>query len=210
MNALKIAFALVSVAALAACGGGGGGIGGGGPVLLQPAPAGSFNAFVNDETLFLNEYYSNTLQPIRTQAMPTGGTAVYTGTAAFGNGRSTSSTNGVISRSLPDMTGATTLNANFGTARLNGTITNFRSADNTALPGTITLGNATINGNRIVQSSSVTGTVPLPGGQGNITFGQFNGGFVGQNAAGFDGTLVVFANRSSGGQTLNAVITADQ
>lgn len=203
---VKYLGAAAVVLATAACGGGGSTP----PLtipLLSPAPAGSYNALVNTETQLLNQFSDQTGRITRTTAQNMPGTelgsVVYTGTAAFTvapRPTITESRNGstIVTRPNPDIAGNLTMNVSFANRDMNGTISQFRDAGNTPLPGTLTLEDAPIVV-RDFGTGAVSGTFPVNGTAQNVTSLGYSGNFIGQNANGITGTVGFLAPRFDGG-----------
>lgn len=207
---VKLVVSFVAIIGLAACGGGGGGGGVSSPqpVLLPQAAAGSFNGFRNTETTLLNRFYNANGQQIRTNSaqMPTTGSTTFTGMAAFSNTSRTTTTtttnnNVSISRSAPQLAARAVMTADFANGNVSGTIDQFRDAANTALPGTLTLGAAAINGNTY-SGNTVTGTYPVNGTAQPVNGLSHSGRFIGTDASGIEGNVGFIGARADGGQEL--------
>lgn len=180
------------------------------PLLRSPAPEGSFNALVNTEANLLNRFYNRDLTVDRTQPsqMPTSGRVTYTGMAAFPqNGRSISAEtiNGrtTISRPVPDMAARAVLTAGFGNGQISGTIDQFRDRSNTALPGNLALGTASINGTGF-SGGTVTGTFPVNGTEQTVQSVGYSGEFAGNTANAVIGSIGFIAPQPGGGSSFES------
>lgn len=206
----KLSICAAAIISLAACGGSSGGAGGDValPFLPPTGPAGSFNALLNTEATLLNRFYDTNGRAVATPSaqVPNAGTATFTGTAAFpasGRQLSIQTVNNAtsISRSAPQLAARAVMTADFANGNVSGTIDQFRDAANTALPGSLTLGAAAINGARY-NGGTVSGTYPVNGTAqtvGNVSHG---GTFVGPNADGIAGDIGFIAPTVTGGQQL--------
>jgi hypothetical protein len=114
--------------------------------------------------------------PTPVGAMPTTGTATYSGVAGFG--AETSEQVEVMSQA--------SLAANFATSSISGNLTNFRDYENNSIPGSVAIQNTSINGNQF--TAPMNGSLTVNGAPSAVN-GTMVGAFGGANANSIAGII---------------------
>ena len=136
---------------------------------LALSACGSSDSFakMEDRGTALAAKYADTAP---TAAMPEAGTATYKGYAGYSENPEAETA---------DYMSNVTLNANFDDAKIDGSLTNFRDANNGKLAGSVDVTDGMIDGNGF--SAALSGTLSQGGESGAIT-GTMDGTFYGEGA----------------------------
>lgn len=186
MNYFKLSV-IGSVIAISGCGGGSGD---GSPSIVSPptalaptaaaASAPSNNAsfaqmYTHGERL-IAKYDTPSTAPTRPDQMPKNATATYKGVAGFA---------GDVDSDAEVMANVQ-VNANFANSTVNGRFDNFRTVDNQALPGTVSMATTAISDN--IYKSNINGSLNVDGTAYAVT-GQAVGAFANDGATATTGVV---------------------
>lgn len=116
-------------------------------------------------------------EPTATETMPTEGTATYKGYAGYSDNPDAENA---------DYMSNVTLNANFADATIDGSLTNFRDANNRKLAGSVDVTDGTIVDNEF--SANLSGTLSQDDESG-IVSGDMYGAFLGEGAEAVVGAM---------------------
>ena len=133
-----------------------------------------------------------------TETMPTEGTATYKGYAGYSADENAETA---------DYASNVTLNANFADATIDGSLTNFRDANNGKLAGSVAVTDGAIDENGFI--ADLSGTLSQGGESGEVT-GAMGGTFYGEGAEAVFGGMTGEITTADGSVPLYGIFIAEK